>query len=71
MRWKGLFMLKRFSRDVWGNVAMMLGLCMLGVFGLSELAVDYSRQQSTNTKMQAVADNVSLTLARLASTKSA
>jgi Flp pilus assembly protein TadG len=71
MRWKGLFMLKRFSRDVRGNVAMMFGLCMLGVFGLSGLAVDYSRQQSTNTKMQAAADNVALTLARLARTKSA
>jgi Flp pilus assembly protein TadG len=69
MRWKGLFMLKSFRRDVHGNVAMVFGLCMLGIFGLSGLAIDYSRQQSTNTKMQAAADNVALSLARLSRTK--
>ena len=60
-----------FVRDTRGNVAMIFSLCVLGIFGLSGLAIDYSRQQSMNTKLQSVADNVALSLARESRTKSA
>ncbi|MGE3245926.1 MAG: pilus assembly protein TadG-related protein [Beijerinckiaceae bacterium] len=53
-----------FLQDRRGNVAMMFGLCIVGVAGMAGLAVDYSAQQSATARLQSAVDNVALSLAR-------
>lgn len=64
-------LIRSFPRDERGNVAMLFGLCMIAVMGIAGLALDYSRQQSTNAMAQTAADQVALALALDAATKPA
>ena len=55
---------KLFVRNREGGVAIMFSLCILGILGISGLAIEYSRQRATTVTMQAAADYVALALAR-------
>ena len=57
------FSLQTFSRDARGNVAMIFALAAIGIVGIAGLAVDYSRQKSSNAVLQAAADHIALALA--------
>ena len=52
--------LKSFASDTRGNVAMMFGLLVVAVFGISGLAIDYSRGTNVQAKMTAAADAAAL-----------
>jgi Flp pilus assembly protein TadG len=55
--------LRSFREETAGNVAMMFGLCAVGVLGLTGVTVDYSRQQAGTVQLQTAADHIGLALA--------
>jgi Flp pilus assembly protein TadG len=48
--------LRRFERDDRGNVAMIFGLALLPMMGLTGAAIDYSRASQLRTKMAVATD---------------
>ena len=55
--------LRSFREETAGNVAMMFGLCAVGVLGLTGVTADYSRQQAGTVQLQTAADHIGLALA--------
>lgn len=53
-------MLRRFLRDRSGNVAMMLGLCLLPLAGMAGFAIDYSVAESARGHLQDATDAAAL-----------
>lgn len=51
---------KTFASDTRGNVAMMFGLAVVAIFGISGLAIDYSRATTVKAKIAAAADAAAL-----------
>ncbi len=55
---------KRFAQDERGTVALIFGLSILPVMGLTGAAVDYSRASLVRTELQAATDATALALAK-------
>lgn len=58
--WEVMGMLRDFIEDRRGNVAMMFSLAVVGLVGLTGLAVEYSRGSAMQVKMAAAADAAAL-----------
>ena len=56
--------IKRFAQDERGTVALIFGLSILPVMGLTGAAVDYSRASLVRTELQAATDATALALAK-------
>jgi Flp pilus assembly protein TadG len=56
--------LKRFRRDDEAAVAMIFGLALVPMMGLTGVAVDYSRSAAVRNELQVAADATSLALAK-------
>ena len=56
--------LRAFRRADRGNVAIMLGLSIVPVVGITGAAVDYSRTNSVKAEMQTALDSTALMLAK-------
>ena len=63
--------LRRFSADRQGSVAIMFGLALLPLLAAVGAGVDYSRAASARTALQAAADATALMLSKTASTMTA
>src|SRR5690348_11641970 len=63
-------LLKNFSRDRAGNVAMTFGLAALPIIGSVGAAIDFSHANSVKSAMQAALDSTALMLSRDAATLS-
>ncbi len=55
---------KRFAQDERGAVALIFGLSLIPVMGLTGAAVDYSRASLVRTELQAATDATALALAK-------
>lgn len=49
-------MLKRFARDMRGNIALSVGIAAIPLFALAGAAVDYSAQSQMQARLQAAVD---------------
>lgn len=49
-------MLKRFARDVRGNIALSVGIAAIPLFALGGAAIDYAAQSQSQAKLQAAVD---------------
>ena len=59
--------LRRFQRDESGNFAMLFGLSIVPLLGLTGAAVDYSRASKARAELSAAIDSAALMAARDAS----
>ena len=62
-------LLGAFFRNNRGNVAMMFGLAMIGLIGITGLAVEYSRSTAMQARLLAAADAAALAAARKVGTQ--
>jgi len=60
---KGGSLLRRFGRDMGGNVAVTTGLVAVPLFAVAGLSIDYAHQTNVRTFMQAEADAAALAAA--------
>lgn len=56
--------LKRFSTDRSGNVAIVFGLSAIPIFSVIGVSIDYGRAAAARSTMQAAADSAALMIAR-------
>ncbi len=56
--------IKRFAQDERGTVALIFGLSLIPVMGMTGAAVDYSRATLVRTELQAATDATALALAK-------
>lgn len=63
--------LARFRTDERGNLAIMFGLSLLPVMGLTGAAIDYSQATTLRTRLQAATDATALRLCQLPRTTTA
>ena len=54
---------RRFIKNTQGQVSIMFGLCLLAILAGAGAALDYSRMNTTNVKLQALTDSITLAAA--------
>ncbi len=62
---RGLSILRRFTSDRKGNIAILFGLAVIPIVGAMGVAVDYSLANAGRTAMQAALDNTALSLSKM------
>lgn len=63
--------LRRFARNESGNTAVIFGIALIPLIGLTGAAVDYGRAANIRTAMQVAVDSTALALSKEAATDSA
>ena len=54
---------RRFIKNTQGQVSILFGLCLLAILAGAGAALDYSRMNTTNVKLQALTDSITLAAA--------